>query len=82
MLDPWAERQRHEERRKRVRAVVLADRLREARDAAAWAAERRGLVRILTWKPRGMRYRILLPLAASFLGTLLGTLVIGPCVSG
>lgn len=82
MLDPRAERQHQEERRKRVRAVVLADRLREARDAAAGAAERRGIVRILKWKPVGMRYRLLLPLAASFGGALLGTLIIGPCVGG
>ena len=82
MLDPWTERQHHEERWKRVRADVLAERLRDARDAAVRAAERRGLVHILTWKPRRARYRILIPLAAGFAGSLLGTLVIGPCVSG
>ena len=86
MLDPRAERQHHEERWKRARADVLAgrlaERLREARHATAQAVERRGIVRILTWQPRRARYRILIPLAASFLGVLLGTLVIGPCVSG
>ncbi len=85
MLDPRLERQRNEERRKRLRADVLAERLREARDAAIYAAERRKLVRILTWKPRGGRQRAIywaLLLPVLFGSSLLGTLVIGPCVRG
>ena len=83
MLDPLRERERLREERKRIRADVLAERLRDARDAAASAAERRGLVRILKWKPRGGRQRAIywaLLVPALFGGSLLGTLVIGPCV--
>ena len=85
MLDPHRERERLREERKRIRADMLAERLRDARDAAAYAAERRGLVRIFKWKPRGMRQRAIywaLLVPVLFGGSLLGTLVIGPCIRG
>ena len=85
MLDPWSERNHHRERWKRLRADVLAERLREARDTAAYAAERRRLVRILKWKPRGRRQRAIywaLYVPAMFGGIFLGMLVIGPCIRG
>ena len=85
MLDPLRERERLREERKRIRADVLAERLQDARDAAAYAAERRRLVRILTWKPRGRRQRVIywtLSAPVLFGVPLLVTLVIGPCVRG
>lgn len=85
MLDPHRERERLREERKRIRADVLAERLRDARDAAAYAAERRGLVRIFKWKPRGRRQRVIywaLSVPVLFGVPVLGTLVIGPCIRG
>ena len=61
MLDPWTERQHHEERWKRVRADVLAERLREARDASADAADGafHRINRAVSWKPECGRSRLL-----------------------
>ena len=63
MLDPRMERRHHEERWKRVRAEVVAERLRDAADASVDASANDAIQRInkaISWKPRQWRYRALL----------------------
>ncbi len=62
MLDPQSERRHHEERWQRVRAEVVAERLRDAADASADAADGlfRRINRAISWRPEQWRYRLLL----------------------
>ena len=62
MLDPHMERRHNEERWKRVRAEVVAERLRDAADASVDASTNaiRRLWRGLNWQPERMRHRFIL----------------------
>ena len=61
MLDPRLERRYHEERWKRVRAEVVAERLGDAADASVDASTNaiRRLWRGLNWQPERMRHRFI-----------------------
>ena len=62
MLDHLQERERLREERKRVRADMLVERLRDGSDAAVDAADGafRRIWRAISWKPERMRHRLLL----------------------
>lgn len=78
MLDPHMERRHHEERWKRVRAEVVAERLRDAADASRDAAD--GLFqqvnRAVSWKPEQGRSRLLLGALTIALGAALAVLTL------
>lgn len=62
MLDHLQERERLREERKRVRADMLVERLRDGSDAAVDAADGafRRIWRAISWTPERMRHRLLL----------------------
>lgn len=62
MLDQLQEQERLREERKRVRADMLAERLRDGRDASLDTADGafRQIWRAVSWKPKRMRHRLLL----------------------
>lgn len=62
MLDHLQEQERLREERKRVRADMLAERLRDGSDAAVDAADGafRRIWRAISWTPERMRHRLLL----------------------
>ena len=62
MLDPRMERRHHEERWKRVRAEVVAERLQDDADASVDASANaiRRINKAISWRPRQWRYRTLL----------------------
>ncbi len=61
MLDPHMERRHHEERWRRVRAEVVAERLRDAADASLDTTDGifRRLWQGLSWQPERMRHRFI-----------------------
>ena len=62
MLDQLQEQERLREERKRVRADMLAERLRDGRDASLDTADGafRQIWRAISWRPERMRHRLLL----------------------
>ena len=73
MLDPWSERQQHRERWKRLRADVLAERLRDAADAALDTADSgfQRINRAISWQPERGRSRLLFGILTFALGAAL-----------
>ena len=73
MLDPQMERRHHEERWKRVRAEVVAERLQDAADASVDASANaiRRLWRVLSWQPERMRHRFILGIPGLALSAIL-----------
>ena len=78
MLDPRLERQHNEERWKRVRAEVVAERLRDAADASVDAADGafRRINKAISWKPEQGRTRLLLGALTIALGAALAVLTL------